>query len=224
MIPNLPAHISLIFVLTVLLTFILFWRSNRWPRWLLWVLLGWLSLHGLLGYLEFYPQFEKLPPRFLILVIPALLFVMASVFYKPLNQRNKEISLRALVLVHVVRIPVEFVLLWLGQNGKIPMELTFEGRNFDILAGITAPMVFLWGFENGKAKKTLNLIWNVIFLGFLLNIVSQAILSAPFPFQQFGFDQPNIAVFYFPFIWLPGFIVPIVLFAHLVSIKRLLKE
>ncbi len=224
MIPNLPAHISLIFVLTVLLTFILFWRSNRWPRWLLWVLLGWLSLHGLLGYLEFYPQFEKLPPRFLILVIPALLFVMASVFYKPLNQRNKEISLRALVLVHVVRIPVEFVLLWLGQNGKIPMELTFEGRNLDILAGITAPMVFFWGFKNGKAKKTLNLIWNVIFLGFLLNIVSQAILSAPFPFQQFGFEQPNIAVFYFPFIWLPGFVVPIVLFAHLVAIKRLLKE
>ena len=40
-------------------------------------------------------------------------------------------------------------------------------------------------------------------LALLVNIVGNAILSAPFQFPQFAFDQPNHAVLYFPFIWLP---------------------
>jgi hypothetical protein len=57
----------------------------------------------------------------------------------------------------------------------------------------------------------------------LFNIVLTAILSAPLPIQQLAFEQPNIAVMYFPFVYLPGFIVPIVLFSHLVSLKKLMQ-
>ena len=53
-------------------------------------------------------------------------------------------------------------------------------------------------------------------------IVTTAILSAPFNFQKIGFDQPNIALFYFPFIWLPCFIVPTALLAHIVNIRKLI--
>ena len=102
--------------------------------------------------------------------------------------------------------------------------MTFEGRNFDILAGITAPLVLYYGFVKRKLGNTFMLLWNVICLLLLLNIVVNAILSAPFPFQQFAFDQPNVAVMYYPFVWLPCFIVPVVLFSHLVLIRRLLKK
>ena len=68
------------------------------------------------------------------------------------------------------------------------------------------------------------LLWNFIALVLLINIVVNAVLSAPFPFQQFAFDQPNIAVLYFPFVLLPAFIVPIVLFGHLVSIRQLVRK
>jgi len=45
------------------------------------------------------------------------------------------------------------------------------------------------------------------------------------PFAQlFAFDQPNIAILYFPFVWLPSFIVMTVLFSHLISIRRLVKN
>ena len=71
-------------------------------------------------------------------------------------------------------------------------------------------------------KHRLVLMWNVICLLLLLNVVINAVLSAPFTFQQFAFDQPNVAILYFPFSWLPGFIVPIILFTHLVSIRRIL--
>jgi len=46
-------------------------------------------------------------------------------------------------------------------------------------------------------------------------------LSAPSPIQKIAFEQPNIAILYFPFCWLPTFIVPIVLFSHLVAVRKL---
>ena len=58
---------------------------------------------------------------------------------------------------------------------------------------------------------------------FIDQFVANAVLSAPFAFQKFGFDQPNIAILYFPFIWLPCCIVPIVLFSHLVTIRQIIK-
>jgi len=91
----------------------------------------------------------------------------------------------------------------------------------DILAGITAPIVGFFGVSKSKMGKTSLLVWNFVCLGLLLNIVINAILSAPSPFQQFGFDQPNVAILNFPFSWLPAFIVPLVLFAHLAAIRKL---
>jgi len=107
----------------------------------------------------------------------------------------------------------------------VPELMTFAGRNFDILSGITAPVIYFSCFSGSAvSNKRLLLIWNFISLLLLLNIVINAILSLPFPFQQFAFDQPNIAVLYFPFTWLPCFIVMVVLFSHLTAISRLTKK
>ncbi|MNY38553.1 hypothetical protein D3C86_1731870 [compost metagenome] len=129
-----------------------------------------------------------------------------------------------LTYVHLIRIPVELVLYGLFLNGAIPELMTFEGRNFDILAGITAPLVGFFGISQSKMGKTSLLLWNFACLGLLLNIVVTAILSAPSPFQQLSFEQPNIAILYFPFSWLPVFVVPLVLFAHLAAIRKLIKK
>jgi hypothetical protein len=55
-------------------------------------------------------------------------------------------------------------------------------------------------------------------------IVMLAILSSPTQFQQLAFEQPNIAIAYFPFVWLPSIVVPIVLISHLAAIRQLLKQ
>ena len=126
--------------------------------------------------------------------------------------------------LNIIRIPVEFVLFWLFVNKAVPQLMTFEGRNFDILSGITAPFIAYYGFTKGKLSARVILIWNFICLALLFNIVFNAVLSAPFVMQQFAFDQPNIAILNFPFNWLPTFIVPIVLFGHLVAIRQLLRK
>ena len=101
--------------------------------------------------------------------------------------------------------------------------MTFNGNNFDILSGITAPIIAYLVVHKKLFNKKIILLWNFIALGLLLNIVFTAIFSAPFSFQKFSFEQPNIAVLFFPFSWLPAFIVPVVLFCHLASIRQLIK-
>ncbi|HQW96450.1 MAG TPA: hypothetical protein PLU58_11640, partial [Saprospiraceae bacterium] len=64
---------------------------------------------------------------------------------------------------------------------------------------------------------------NILCSGLLLNVVVIALLSAQTPFQKLAFDQPNIGVTFFPFVWLPSVVVPIVLIGHLAAIRQLLK-
>jgi hypothetical protein len=149
------------------------------------------------------------------LILTILLLLLSGDFVERLD-------LRMLTLIHLVRIPVEIALYGLYLNGAIPQLMTFEGRNPDILVGFTAPVIAWVAFRGGVQRKWLLISWNVFGLVFLLNIVVNAALSIPGPIQQFAFDQPNVAVLHFPFTWLPTVIVPIVLFCHLASLKKLL--
>ena len=119
---------------------------------------------------------------------------------------------------------VEIVLLELFFYNAIPKIMTFEGWNFDILAGISALFVYYFGFIQKRISYRMMLVWNIVALGLLVTIVLIAALSMPSPIQSFGFTQPNIAIFFFPYVWLPSFVVPVVLFSHIVSIRQILTQ
>ena len=165
-----------------------------------------------------------MPPRFVLLVLPPLVVIIILFVTHSGRRFIDSLFLKTLTQLHVVRIFVEIILFWLLIYKYVPKLMTFEGRNFDILAGLSAPVIAYYGFTKNTLSKKFMLVWNIVCLLLLLNIVINAVLSAPFPFQQFAFDQPNIGVLYFPFVWLPAFIVPVVLFSHLVSIRRLSKK
>lgn len=124
--------------------------------------------------------------------------------------------------MHTIRIPVEIVLFYIYTEGLIPVEMTFEGYNYDIISGLSAPVMYYLVFVTERIGKRGLLIWNIVCLGLLLNILTIAVLSANTPFQRMAFDQPNIGVAYFPFVWLPAVIVPVVFYSHLASISQLL--
>ena len=42
--------------------------------------------------------------------------------------------------------------------------------------------------------------------------------------QQLAFEQPNIAVLRFPYVLLPGIVVPLVGLSHLLHLKQLLTQ
>ena len=228
MIEGLPLYVPVVFILTTLATI---WsllaaakpvgRDSFSYRLLIFLLPLWLLLSGFLATTPFYRDAEAMPPRvFLFGVWPAVGLIIAyfAFFRRPFIEN---LSLRPLTLLHTVRFPVELVLLWLYHAGQVPRLMTFEGWNFDILSGLTAPIVYFLAFRKGGVNRTLLIVWNVAALGLLANIVTLAVLSFRSPMQRLAFEQPNVGVTYLPFIWLPAIIVPIVLFAHLASLWQL---
>ena len=218
---DLPFYINFVFIATLLLTLALFLRATKYSKVVVLISFIWILVQGGLAYSGFYSDIAENPIKFGWGVPPTLLLILAVFVSKKGKLWINTMDIKTLTLLHTVRIPVELVLYWLFLYKAIPELMTFEGRNFDILAGITAPFVYYFGFIKNKIGKKGILIWNIISLLLLLNIVINAVLSAPLPFQQFAFEQPNIAIFHFPFIWLPTFIVPVVLFSHLATISRL---
>lgn len=222
MIAHLPMYVNIVFILTTLLTVFLFYKAGSLSKISLGILGLWLLLQAVLSYIGFYTVTNTTPPRFILLALPAVLLIIYLFLTAKGRVYLNNLDAKTLTLLHVVRIPVELCLYWLFLHKSIPQLMTFEGRNFDILAGLTAPVIFYFGYVKNKLGKTVLLLWNFICLGLLLNIVINAVLSAPSNFQQFAFEQPNTAILYFPFVWLPCCIVPLVLLAHLVCIRKLL--
>lgn len=218
---NFPVYISIIFILTTLLTITLFYRATGYSKKAGIIIFIWLILQTVLGLSGFYIKTETVPPRLLFLAAPAFLFIIILFITTKGKQFIDGLYLKYLTLLHIVRIPVELVLYWLFLNKAVPQLMTFEGRNFDIVAGISAPIIYYFGFIKNNLSKKIILIWNFICLALLLNIIINAVLSAPTVFQQFAFEQPNIAILYFPFNLLPAVVVPLVLFSHFVAIRQL---
>ena len=218
---DVPFYVSLTFILTTMLTLFLFIRATNSPKVVVFGLILWLSLQTYLANSGFYLEVSTEPFRFLLAAPPALMLILGVFISKKGRTWINTLSLKTLTLLHIVRIPVEIVLYWFFLSKMLPELMTFSGRNFDIMAGITAPIIYYLVFWRKTVGKKGLLIWNIVCLGLLLSIIFNAILSVPIPIQQFAFNQPNVAILYFPLVWLPTFVVPVVLFSHFVAIYRL---
>jgi len=223
MIEHLPNWINVLFLATTVATVGLFYFSNSKPKILTLVIIIWSIFQSILAYNGFYQNPTATPPRFAIVLIPTTLIIIYSLLPKQRNYILERRNVKISTFLHTIRIPVEIILLQLFIHKMIPELMTFEGRNFDILAGITAPIIGFLYLRQWIGKKGL-LAWNIVGLCLVLFILFNGILSAELPFQQFGFEQPNRAINYFPFILLPAIIVPIVIWTHLTDIIKLVKE
>jgi hypothetical protein len=157
------------------------------------------------------------------LALPPILF---GIIYSLTPKGRKFFStldVRTLTLLQSIRVLVELVLLSLALHQMMPKAMTFEGRNFDILTGLSAPFIYYFGFVRKTMANRWIIIWNWAALGLLLVVVSIA-MSLLFGAGQAaapGPTQPPLAIQQFPWSLLPGFLVPIVFFAHLGSLRRL---
>lgn len=235
MLENLPLHLTIDFVLTTIASVIMVVLLintaskpivSKAASQIIATILIWLSIQAGLSLTGIYSNSPMaIPPRIILLgIAPAILTIILIFTTRKGKLFIDRLSMQMLTYVHIVRIPVELVLYGLFLNGAVPELMTFEGRNFDILAGITAPFIGFFGIGQSKMGRASLLAWNFICLALLLNIIVNAVLSTPSPFQKFAFDQPNLAILNFPFSWLPVFIVPLVLFAHLAAIRKLIKR
>jgi hypothetical protein len=119
------------------------------------------------------------------------------------------------------RVIVELVLWALALQHRAPLLLTFEGRNADILVGLTAPVVAWLCVVRRSWPPRVAVLWNVAGIAILSNVVIHALLSAPTPFQVLRTEPPTTIIATLPYIWLPGFLVPLALSLHVASLRTL---
>jgi hypothetical protein len=229
-IENVPAYVSLTFIATTFVTAGIFLRgiqglphASNAGKILLFIIPFWMMFQAILAISGFYLNTDTIPPRiFLFGPLPAVVLI-AIYFISARTTVVENLPLKLLTVIHTIRIPVELVLAWLFAAGLVPEVMTFHGSNFDIVSGITAPIIAYYAFRKDRVNTKLLVVWNIICLLLLFKIVITAVLCVPSPIQKLAFDQPNIAILYFPYIWLPTVVVPIVLFCHLASFWKIFR-
>lgn len=205
---------------TVVATVILFYLANGKPTKLIGLILIWTVLQSFLAYTGFYYDNLRFPPPVTLIIAPTLALIIYGLTGDRRKWFIKNRNIKISTLLHSVRIPVELILFFIYKDALVPQLMTFEGRNYDILAGITALIMYLL-LRKGKANKRIMLLWNAVSLALVTFILINASLSIESPFQLFAFDQPNRAVTMFPYILLPSVIVAIVIYTHISDIMYL---
>ncbi len=183
--------------------------------------LCWLAFLSLLALSGFFKEWEIMPPRFLVAIVPPFIGTLILLFSKRFGRLLRFIPPEWLIYIQSFRIIME-VFLWLGFTaGFVPFQMTFVGLNFDILVGLTALLAAPVFFGRGRFRTFEAIIWNISGISLLINIIFISIISTPTTFRIFMNEPANTMIAEFPFIFILGIIVPFALAMHLFSIKQL---
>jgi len=194
--------------------------SSRWTVIAILVVAVWLGGSTLIAESGILREFNRRPPPFLLMALGFTLATAALAFSPVGTRLVKGIGIGWLIGFQAFRIPVELWLHSLYQEGVVPVQMTYSGRNFDIVSGILGLALGLWAMKRQPPRWTIWL-FNLIGLALLINIVTVAILSAPTPLRQFFNEPANTFVAYWPFVWLPAFLVQAAWFGHLLVFRWL---
>jgi hypothetical protein len=222
---TLPFYVPLAFGVSIVLALYLFYRASGRSRGFLLLSLAWITLQGFVSWTGFYAAPGK-PLRFPLLLMPPV--VLGLIYsYTPKGRRFfSTLDIRSLTLLQSIRLLVEPVLYWLALYHLVPRAMTFEGKNFDILTGLTMPIIYYFGFVRKTFPTWLMIIWNWMGIVLLAVVVSIGVSSALHAGQTIasanaGAGLSPFAIQQFPWALLPGFLVPTAFFAHVGSLRLL---
>ena len=162
-----------------------------------------------------------LPPRIVVFfLVPALSGV---ILFNSLNITKaviEKIPLKNIVMIQTFRIAVEILLYLSALKMIIPREATFEGNNFDIVIGITAPVVsYLLVYK--KLSVNLFRMWNFAGLATLAIVVGTFMTKLFVPAFQLPNADSMVAQFgRAPFTFLPGYLMPLAVGLTIMSLKK----
>jgi len=180
---------------------------------------AWLALTWVAASTGVLRRFDAKPPpfAFLVVAIAALGLVVA---FSPMGTRLVAgLPLSVLVGVQVFRFPLELLMHRAYEDGLMPVQMSYSGRNWDILTGFTAGLLGL-ALRRWRLPRWVVMGWNVGGLLLLANVVGIAIVSTPI-LRWFGDDRLNTWVAYPPFVWLPAVMVVAAWAGHLLVFRKL---
>jgi hypothetical protein len=185
------------------------------------VMIVWLGVAAGLAHSGVLSDWTARPPRWPLLPLIALgtcfLFGHTLTFRRLLA----EIPSWQPVALQTFRVGVELAFWRLHAEGVVPVQITFDGRNFDALVGLTAPVVAA-GIASGWFGPRITTAWNLLGLAMLTNAIGTVAASTPGPLHVDWPGEPLTAIATWPVIWVPALLAPVGIFLHVVSIRQAL--
>ncbi len=184
----------------------------------------WLIYLSVLSYTEILADFSMPPKMPMLVVLPLFILITITLFNKATSDFVTVTSVSWLIYIQSFRIIVELIIWGAHKQGVLPLSVTFEGYNYDVLVGLTAiPLAYYARRE--KIAPALLLFWNIAGLLILANTVRLFITAAYFPLE-IGYDSPMIDMHFtkLPYLLIAGFFMPLAVFIHALSIKQLLSQ
>ncbi|HEX9169252.1 MAG TPA: hypothetical protein VF886_10050 [Roseiarcus sp.] len=159
----------------------------------------------------------------LTVAAPAAALTGAFFAFPSIRSATLATPLAALVAVNAIRVlGLMFVALYAA--GKLPAPFAPSAGWGDIFVGVTA-LPLAWGMLRfGSRVRGLVLLWNVIGIADLVNAVALGAMSAPGPLQVFAGPPTSALMTSLPWLIIPGFLVPSLVFIHIVIFYRLAKS
>ncbi|SNY94971.1 hypothetical protein [Flagellimonas pacifica] len=184
--------------------------------------LSWLTLQFFVWNTGFYYDLS-LPPRIpLFMVFPVFLFIALLLF----RNRNRNIivaiPIALPIAVQSFRAVIEVLFYFTFSSGVLPIQVTFEGANYDVLIGLSAIVIAIYANRPNASAKVL-VVWNII--GILVVLFAAFIFITSFYFPAiWGNTGIPIAFNQFPYLLLPTFLMPFAVFLHVLSIIQLTRK
>ena len=227
-----PANLAFVVIPFLLLAALMFATVAAWQRsgaslsamWWTTILVGvaavgWMETTWMLAERGVFQHWDRTPPPFAFLVA-GIVIISCAIAFSDLGTRvARFVPLWILVAVQAFRLPLELAMHAMYERGIMPREMSYSGRNFDIVTGATAIVVAAL-VATGRGGKGIVAAWNVLGFALLINVVTVAILGTP-RFRYFGEDRLNVWVTYTPFVWLPAVMVVAALAGHLIIFRAL---
>ncbi|HEY9802389.1 MAG TPA: hypothetical protein V6D25_18655 [Leptolyngbyaceae cyanobacterium] len=180
------------------------------------IFVGWLVYAGTLGYEGIIAS--RVPPGPALLLIPVVVFLALFLVRHPsVRELALKIPVGLLIGLQSFRVFVEIALHELYQNQLIPRMLTFEGANFDILVGLSAPIV-AWLYTSRRINDSAVRLWSVAGIALLVNVIIMSFLTFAGILKT---EIPNVGIGIFPFTFLPGFLAPLAMYLHVMLLRSL---
>ena len=163
------------------------------------------------------------PPLPFALLVIAILALGVAIARSSVGDRlARGAPLAALVGFQSFRLPLELAMHRAYAEGLMPAQMSYSGRNFDIVTGLTALLLAV-AMMITRVPRWIVAAWNVMGLILLVNILGVAILSTP-AFAYFGPDRLNVWVMWMPYTLLPAVMVLAAWAGHLVVFRALARR
>ena len=161
------------------------------------------------------------PALGLAVVLPIAALVSAYFALPSVRNAMTATPLAGLIAVHAIRL-LGILFLVLYANGRLPAPFAPSAGWGDVFIGATA-LPLAWAVTRfGPAMRPLVILWGAVGGADLVVAVTLGALSAPGPLQVFVGPPDSSPMTSLPWLIIPGFLVPILFFIHIVIFARLL--